>query len=66
LELIKIDGETYDSLFDRISKKAGLQTAQAKALKSGQEGGLVYEYKGEKYSLEDGTLGSHVGARASS
>jgi len=57
--LTTIAGEDFDSLFDRISKKAGLQSEQAKSLKSGQEGGLVYEYKGDKYSLEDGTLCHH-------
>ena len=51
-----IEGESFEKLLDRITRKSGLQPAQIKAIKSGQDGGLVYEYKGEKYSLEDGML----------
>jgi hypothetical protein len=46
--------ESFDSLLDRITRKSGLQSLYIQAIKSGQDGGLVYEYKGEKYSLEDG------------
>jgi len=46
--------ESFESLLDRITRKSGLKSLYIQAIKSGQDGGLVYEYKGEKYSLEDG------------
>lgn len=49
------EGESYDGLLDRVAHKAGLEASQTKALKSHKDGGLAYEYQGEKYSLEDST-----------
>jgi hypothetical protein len=48
------EGESFDSLFDRITRKGGLTSSQVKGIKSGQDGGVLYEYQGDKYSLEDG------------
>ena len=48
------ENESFDSLLDRITRKSGLKSSSVQAIKSGQDGGLVYEYKGEKYALEDG------------
>lgn len=50
-----LDDESFAAFLDRIAPKAGLQTKDVQALKEGKDGsGLVYEYEGERYSLEDG------------
>jgi hypothetical protein len=54
------DGEQYDGLIDRIAKKAGLGSEEVSALKQGKDGsGLVYEFEGGRWSLEDGEYPSH-------
>ena len=50
-----IDGEGYAKMIDRIATKAGLSTEDATALKEGKDGaGLVYEFEGSRFALEDG------------
>jgi hypothetical protein len=49
------DGQTFKSLLDRIASKSGLSTAEQTALKGRKEGaGIIYEFEGERWSLEDG------------
>jgi hypothetical protein len=44
-------------LVGRVASKAGLGEKEVKALKEKKDGsGLVYEYEGGKWSLEDGML----------
>ena len=50
------DDETFAAFLDRIAPKAGLQQKDVQTLKEGKDGSsLVYEYEGERYSLEDGS-----------
>jgi hypothetical protein len=50
------DDETFNTFLERIAPKAGLQQQDIQALKQGKDGsGLVYEYEGQRYSLEDGS-----------
>lgn len=51
------EGESHSSLVARIVKKAGYSEEEQKAVKSGKDGaGLVYEFEGARWSLEDGEL----------
>jgi len=49
------DGESYSSLANRIASKAGLEQKDLKAQGKKDGSGLVYEFEGEKWALEDGT-----------
>ncbi len=50
------DGESFNSLLDRIAAKSGLSHAEQTSFKGLKEGSaLQYEYEGERWSLEDGT-----------
>lgn len=54
-ELIFPDGEEYSDLVSRIASKASLSKDDVTALKEGKDGaGLVYEFEGGRWSLEDG------------
>ncbi|RSH89657.1 hypothetical protein EHS25_002208 [Saitozyma podzolica] len=48
------DGEGYAGLIDRIVIKAGLDKPDAESVRRGKDGaGLVYEFDGARWSLED-------------
>ena len=55
------DGESFQSLISRIVSKSGISSAEQKAIQERKDGaGVVYEFEGERWSLEDGeysTLG---------
>lgn len=49
------DGESFAKLQDRIVEKAGLSRVEAQAVRDRKDGaGLVYEYDGSRWALEDG------------
>ncbi|RXK40729.1 hypothetical protein M231_01981 [Tremella mesenterica] len=52
--LVHKDGEGQVGLVNRICKKAGLGFEETTAVKEGKDGaGLIYEYEGERWSLDD-------------
>jgi hypothetical protein len=58
-----VDGEGYAGLIDRIVIKAGLDKPEAESVRRGKDGaGLVYEFDGARWSLEDGECGERPGA----
>lgn len=52
---LSVEDEKHAGLISRIASKAGLSRKEATSLQEGKEGsGLVYEYEGSRWSLEDG------------
>lgn len=61
---ILVDSEGYASLIDRIITKAGVDKHDAESVRRGKDGaGLVYEFDGARWSLEDGECGECGAAR---